>query len=248
MRFDFFARRRRRSGPQIGDVIEIDTPRGRGYLQLTHRHRQEGDLVRGLPGTYEEQPPLAELVARDELFLTFFPLEAALRRGLVRVVGNEPVPRRNRSFPKFLTEGAIDASGTVRNWWLWDGRKERFLGEELPPEYADLPTRQIVNDAVLREWLSGVADERAERSERTPRRLHAYLHFDDRGRAEAAAAALREAGWETDLEAEDTVRVRASTPVDAASVDDRVRSAEAQLAALATRFHGEYDGFEVELG
>src|SRR5882724_12682696 len=91
--------------PQLGDVIEIETPKGLAYAQYTHEHRQPpryGSLLRVLPGTYAERPPdFADLVAQEERFSVFFPLGSALTRRIVRIVANEDIPETKKPFPIF---------------------------------------------------------------------------------------------------------------------------------------------------
>ena len=107
--------------PQIGDVIEIETPQGLAYAQYTHEHREPpryGSLLRVLPGLHSETPSeFAHLVTQHERFSVFFPLGAALQRQLVRIVAREEIPRGNRAFPIFRSR-----QGQVV--WLWDGKKE----------------------------------------------------------------------------------------------------------------------------
>jgi hypothetical protein len=109
--------------PQIGDVIEIETPRGLAYAQYTHEHRDPpryGSLLRVLPGLYEMRPAeFATLVAEDERFWVFFPLRAATRRQIARIVANESVPEAKRPFPVFRARNGVGAS-----WWMWDGKRE----------------------------------------------------------------------------------------------------------------------------
>ena len=49
-------RRRKRSRPKIGDVIEIATPKGFAYAQFTHDHPMGGEVLRILPGLYASRP------------------------------------------------------------------------------------------------------------------------------------------------------------------------------------------------
>jgi len=111
--------------PQLGDVIEIETPRGLAYAQYTHEHKdppRHGSLLHVLPGIYPERPSaFSDLVAEEDRFSVFFPLGAALKRRLVRIVANEPIPEAKQAFPVFRSR-----QGNV--WWLWDGRKERRAG------------------------------------------------------------------------------------------------------------------------
>jgi hypothetical protein len=103
-------------------VIEIETPRGLAYAQYTHEHRDPprlGSLLRVLPGLYEKRPAaFARLVEEEERFWVFFPLGAATRRQLVRIVANESVPEAKRPFPVFRARNAYGP------WWMWDGKRE----------------------------------------------------------------------------------------------------------------------------
>src|SRR5690348_2923190 len=106
-----------RMRPQIGDVVEVETPRGLAYAQYTHEHRDPprmGSLLRVLPGLYEKRPAAFDsLVEQEERFWVFFPLGAATRRQLVRIVGNEPLPVPKRPFPVFRARNGFGP------WWLW---------------------------------------------------------------------------------------------------------------------------------
>jgi hypothetical protein len=107
--------------PQIGDAIEIETPRGLAYAHYTHEHREPpryGSLLRVLPGLHSEAPSeFAHLVTQEERFSVFFPLGAALQRKLVRIVAREAVPGAKQAFPIFRRQQGQGA-------WLWDGKKE----------------------------------------------------------------------------------------------------------------------------
>jgi len=65
--------------PQIGDVIEVKTPNGRGYAQYTHEHRDPpvmGSLLRVLPGLFSRAKPtefFSALVEQEERFSVFLP-------------------------------------------------------------------------------------------------------------------------------------------------------------------------------
>ena len=95
-----------RKRPQIGDLIEIETPRGYAYAQYIYKHREPprmGSLIRVLPGFFRERPDdFSALVETEERFSVFFPLGAALNRGIFRIVANEPVAMR-RAAPLYET-------------------------------------------------------------------------------------------------------------------------------------------------
>lgn len=150
-----------RTRPQIGDVIEIETPRGLAYAQYTHEHRDPprlGSLLRVLPGLYEARPAdFATLAEQEERFWVFFPLGAATRRRLVRIVANEAVPEAKRPFPVFR------ARNTYGPWWMWDGKREWRArpGDAWTPR----AVRAIWNDTLLVERIAegwAPADSRLE--------------------------------------------------------------------------------------
>ncbi|HET6915830.1 MAG TPA: hypothetical protein VFH56_07040 [Acidimicrobiales bacterium] len=119
--------------PKIGDIIEFETPNGFAYAQFSHFHDkppQFGYLLRILQGTFEFRPTsFAALAAGEDRFNVFFPLAASLRAGEVKIVANEPVPERCRSFPLFRNGVRDPRTGRVKVWWLWDGVREWKVGE-----------------------------------------------------------------------------------------------------------------------
>ena len=146
--------RRGRVRLEPGAIIEIPTPKGLAYAQYTLSDQLRGALLRVLPGLFEERPPsLAELAATRERFWTFFPLRAAISRGLVRLVGAEEIPERARGMPLMRARGGIDRSGTVLNWWLWDGQREWNIGKALTPEQTELSIASTVNNTMLVERI-----------------------------------------------------------------------------------------------
>ena len=107
---------------RIGDVIELDTAVGLAYGQVTHRVPLYGTLIRVLSRVAHERPiSLPDLVQGPERFWVFFPVGAALKRGLVRKIGNASVPEASKAFPLLRKRGALGADGKVAEWWLWDG-------------------------------------------------------------------------------------------------------------------------------
>jgi hypothetical protein len=139
--------------PKIGDIVEIATKRGLAYAQFTHKHKMYSALLRLLPGFYDQRPAdLACLASSGTKFVTFFPLGAAVKRGIVEIVGNTTVPDEAKAFPLFRSGIPDRDTKKVNTWWLWDGEKEWRVGE-LTPEQMKLPIRGIWNDTVLVERL-----------------------------------------------------------------------------------------------
>ena len=137
---------------EIGDIVEIATPKGYAYAQYTHKHPTYGALIRVLKGIFKEKPEnLLNLKTGEYQFITFFPLGAAVNRGVVNIVGNLPLPEKSKVFPVFKA-GTSDLNGKVEVWWLWDGEKEWKVGK-LKKEQQDLPLRGVINDTLLIERI-----------------------------------------------------------------------------------------------
>jgi len=139
--------------PKIGDVIEVRTSRGLAYIQYVFRHTSPpvyGELVRVLPGIYESEPDLHELAQQKERFFVFYPVVAACRRGLARVVGKEDVS--GFRFPLMRQPGFRDKDGKVLDWYLWDGEQTSPL-EELTEEMKQLSIAAIWNHELLIERI-----------------------------------------------------------------------------------------------
>lgn len=138
--------------PQVGDVIEIPTPKGLAYAQYTHKHKNYGALLRVFPGFRESRPDgFHGLVQAEPQFSTFFPLGAACARELVQVVASEPISVALKDFPTFRA-GVMGKDGVWGTWWLWDGEREWPVGK-LSPGMEFLPLRGTINDTLLVERL-----------------------------------------------------------------------------------------------
>ena len=139
--------------PRIGDVVEIPTLRGFAYAQYTHEHRESprhGSLLRVLPGLYDRQPEdLASLVEQEERFSVFFPLGAALARGIFRIVGNPDVPARKQPFPVLRSKTPDGRT------YYWAGRREwRETWWRRTPRWRRGAIDEIWHDTALVERVS----------------------------------------------------------------------------------------------
>ncbi len=135
---------------RIGDIFEIKTRLGLAYAQITHRIPSWGQLIRVIDGFFPSRPfDLEDLAMYETRFVTFFPADAALSRGIFERVGNASMPSPDQRFPVF--KSGIPAQDTRRvgdNWWLWDGKIERRVGR-LRSDQKRFPIRQIINDTML---------------------------------------------------------------------------------------------------
>jgi hypothetical protein len=139
---------------RIGDVVEISTKRGFAYGHYVLRHEQMGALLRVFPGFFSERPTdFTELVSQPPRLVTFFPIGAAVHRGIFPVIAHVPVSEADQILPPFKARGHIDRQGRVHDWWIRDGERERRISGRLPTKYHSLPEWEIINDTLLIERL-----------------------------------------------------------------------------------------------
>jgi hypothetical protein len=138
---------------QIGDIIEIQTAEGLAYAQYTHQHPTHGGLIRVFDLLFQNRPSDFLAVANTPVrFSTFFPVAAAIRRGIFSVVGHEKIAPDNQSFPVFRNGVADPKTKKVAAWWFWDGEKEWKVGK-ITPEQRRMPIVEVWNDALLIERI-----------------------------------------------------------------------------------------------
>ncbi len=139
---------------KLGDVVEISTPGGFAYAQYVNTHPKYGALLRVLSGVYPKRlTDVGTLVRRGDVqFLAFFPLQAAINKGILTRIANAPIPVAASEFPTFRTGIADPATGKVAVWWLWDGKREWKVGT-LSEAQRQLPIRGIWNDTLLVERI-----------------------------------------------------------------------------------------------
>ncbi len=252
------------SGASIGDVVEIETPKGLAYAQFAHEHPSYGELLRVLPGVHEERPDVEALAREDERFYVFYPLGAALARDpLVEVVGHADVP--DPGFPE-LRVGSWDSDSGEESWYVVTDEGERHVGR-LTAELRKLSPADIVNhkslvDRITSGWapddwppegyLDGAGDEEAgtssssgETQEPLPTAFYSYLPTEQA--AQQVAQALR--AEQLDVEVSETREGDAWLVLARSEVgsDDRELLEEA-IATVVAQAGGEYDGHEVEVG
>jgi hypothetical protein len=249
------------------------------YVQYTHDGSTEGQVVRVLPGLYESRPAdLASLVGQKELYFIFYLMEYPLRKGLAKVVANEPVPEWAIPHPMMrLPVGRDYDLGRVLRWRIVSAANQLTLPEplnsplltELTTEQKKLSVRQIwPHAAMVRELARGWTPERdaefdaqdaAKRAEEKrlvsasdgerPMRHYLYFYFASGKHADDAAERLRRMGYATQVElAPDGEKWLALATKTPPSTGEQMAELRDELETVAIRFGGEYDGWELALG
>lgn len=139
----------KRAKARLGDIIEIKTPKGLAYAQYMHKNAEYGHLIRVLPGLFGSRPETFDKLANmKELYFIFFPLDAAVSRGIVTIISNEKIPQWTQKFPLMRRAGGRASGGKVLNWWIWDGERE-WRVDKLDDEQKKLSIAAIWNDTLL---------------------------------------------------------------------------------------------------
>ena len=113
----------------IGDIVEISTPAGLGYVQYTHDADTNGELVRVLPGLYTDRPSdFAALARQKELYFVFYIMNYALRAGQAEVVSNQPVPEWAKAHPMMRHAASWDDFRRVIRWRIISAASRLTLG------------------------------------------------------------------------------------------------------------------------
>jgi hypothetical protein len=143
---------------KTGDILEIRTSVGLAYAIFTHRDSDFGAMIRVFDQLHEDRPDdFVEVAKGNVRFTTFYPLQAAVNKKVVGVVGNVRVPDHLKAFPLFRAAGLISpTTSRVDNWWMWDGQKEWCIGA-LTDEHRKLPIRAVWNhtflvDRIIQGW------------------------------------------------------------------------------------------------
>lgn len=253
------SRKRARSG----DIIEVRTPRGLAYAHYTAKHPEYGEAIRVLPGFFEARPEDWSTLLAHEGYFTFYPVGPAVSQGLVEIAANQPILPGREVPSTFRRYGWITREGQVKTWLINDGTRD-IVRTELSAEERRMPLAEVWNHAFLIERLVEEWHPEQETSDpptaetppaheepRTPAdedptgRLAHYLYFPTQEAGEEVARTLRERGFEVEsrLGADDVNwLVLASHILEAPEALPTLRD---ELEALAERFSGEYDGWEL---
>ena len=257
----------------IGDIVEISTPAGLSYVQYTHDAGTNGELVRVLPGLYENRPSeFVTLACQKELYFVFYIMNYALRAGLAEVVSNQPVPQWAKAPPMMRHPAAFDDFGRVTRWRIISAASQLTPKElirtpllaELTPEQKKLSVREIwPHAAIVRELARGWTPERAEElrlqdvaeaQKRTPPETRAsepmkhYLYFPKKRSAEQAGEQLRNRGFSVEVrEGAGGENWLALAMKVLPKTGEQMEELRDEMEALAAQFGGEYDGWEAAI-
>jgi hypothetical protein len=129
-----------------GLAFHLVCDRGFAVGLHTYRDPQMGPLVWLADRFWDDEPTVDDASRIDRWkWCVFFPLGAALRRGLVTALGHIPVPPEIAGFP------VMRAGSSAQGWYVVRGPGRTWPLEATTD--ARLPPRIVVNDVRLKEML-----------------------------------------------------------------------------------------------
>lgn len=259
---------------RIGDIVEITTPAGLGYVQYTYDGGTTGELVRVLPGLYDHRPSdFATLAQQKEMYFVFYIMNYAIRAGKAEIVSNQPVPGWAKDPPTMRHAAAFGDSFLKVTKWRLISAASRLTPQELirtplltslTPEQKKLSIHEIwPHIAMVRELARGWTPERAEEidlqdaaeaekcksTEKTSSEpMKYYLYFPLKGNAEQAGERLKDGGYSVSVseapDGEQWLVLAEKSPPKTGEQMDEIRD---EMETLAVQFGGEYDGWEAAI-
>jgi hypothetical protein len=137
-----------------GDIVEIETPGGNAYVQVTHNHASYPETVRVLAGRHQKRPEDFDVLVRSKSdFVAMLTLAGAMKNKRMKAekVGSAAVPPEHKAFPTFRMP-IRDKQGGIAYWWLWDGEGLSYV-TELDEKTSDLPMREVMSINTFMEKL-----------------------------------------------------------------------------------------------
>ncbi|WP_147416008.1 hypothetical protein [Ulvibacterium marinum] len=136
---------------ELGDVFEIETSKGKGYLQCVKlpKDTSEVEKVKVFYHLLEQKPKTIKDVISEEFYYVDFPLSAAYKKKIVSFVENVPLPK-DFSCPRYYrTEHMFDSGWQIIDSKTW----KRESVEVLTAEQKKISPWGIWNDTLLIENL-----------------------------------------------------------------------------------------------
>lgn len=137
-----------------GDAFIVKSNDKTALIQYIGNDNEFGHLVRALQMPDDcADGALTETIAKPEMFLTFFPLTAAIRRGICDYIGHYDVPAGASQTPAMKRPGARAPDGRILTWLIIRDGKE-YLVSSLSEDEKDLSIAAICNDTKLVERVN----------------------------------------------------------------------------------------------
>ena len=133
-----------------GDIFEIETRKGKGYLQFVKEPENKTQLekVRIFYKLYKERPETIESITYGEYFFLEFPFKAALKKKIIDFIGNISLSKEIIYPNYFRTENVFG-----KGWRIIDSKGGQKVVEELTDEEIKMSPWGTWNAILLKENL-----------------------------------------------------------------------------------------------
>ena len=132
-----------------GDVLVVTAVGGVILLHFLGRDPRYGDAVAVCPRLCPVDARPDEELFHDA-YVTFYPVQAAMRAGLVTVAGSLPSP----GVPRRLRRAGARSDSRVETWLIVEDGEDREMKRELSDEEARLPIASIWSHDLLIERVT----------------------------------------------------------------------------------------------
>jgi hypothetical protein len=134
--------------PKVGAVLELKAGAGLAYALYTHKDPIYSYLMRVRSKILDVRPrDFASYFSDDVDFSCFYPLDTALRRGLVEVVGQIEIPNGLRTF-RIFPGGTPNRENDIPNWRFGEVESES-RGGNINDDQRKIPVEWIWNHTFL---------------------------------------------------------------------------------------------------
>lgn len=138
---------------KIGDIFSIQTSKGNGYFQYVFNNKDIGELIRVFNNTLNEKLDIKKMVNSQNYYFIHFPLKAAYKQNIVKLIGNHDVPSSVK-LPQKMRSKKVDNYGQFICWQIVDYNTwQNENKKELSSEEKKLSPWGIWNDTLLIERI-----------------------------------------------------------------------------------------------
>ncbi|WP_299313207.1 hypothetical protein [uncultured Aquimarina sp.] len=117
---------------EIGNIFQLDTSKGKAYIQYVYEHESLGEYVKVFYNLYDVEPKdFSRITKEEDFFYINFALRAAMKLNIIKKVGNIAISK-DFILPSFFREEHL----FKENWWqivdtkTWHRESVKTLSEE----------------------------------------------------------------------------------------------------------------------
>lgn len=135
---------------KLGDIFEIETKKGKGYIQYVQDQEAEGSLVKVFNRLFPQTPEnIKDILSVKDFYYIGFILKDAYQMKIVKLIGHASLPWFYCA-PRYFRTKNIFGTG----WNIVDSKTEkRKVIEQLTEKQKKLSPFGIINDTILIERL-----------------------------------------------------------------------------------------------